>query len=323
MRRREFVVLFGVAAAGWPLAARGQQPAVPVIGFVEASELPKQTRAAFVASLNESGYVEDHNVTILYRTAEGHNEQLSEIITELVHRQVRLIVSNGPGAVVAKSVTGTTPIIFFVGSDPVKLGIVDSLSRPGGNLTGVTTLNTAVGPKRLELLHELVPSATNIAVLVNPTGPSSGPLIAELQPAADRLGIQMHTLQASTQEELFAAFTKSNEIGAGALLIGNDAFFTSLIVELAALSNQHRIPSIYQYPDFVVAGGLMSYGASITEAYRVIGNYAARVLKGEKPADLPVQQSTKIELVINRKTAKTLGITVPDRLLALADEVIE
>ena len=322
MRRREFIALIGGATV-WPIATRAQQTAMPVMGFVEAAELPKQTRAAFVASLNESGYVEGHNVTIVYRTAEGHNEQLSEIITELVHRQVRLIVSNGPGAVVAKSVTGTTPIIFFVGSDPVKLGIVDSLSRPGGNLTGVTTLNTAAGAKRLELLHEMVPSATNIAVLVNPTGPSSGPLIAELQPAANRLSVQMHTLQASTQEELVAAFTKSNEIGAGALLIGNDAFFTSIIAELAALSNQHAIPSIYQYPDFAVAGGLMSYGASITEAYRVIGSYAARVLKGEKPADLPVQQSTKIEFVINRKTAKTLGITVPDRLLALADEVIE
>jgi putative tryptophan/tyrosine transport system substrate-binding protein len=219
----------------------------------------------------------------------------------------------------APSVVAAAPAVRRRGSDGCS-GC--SLSRPGGNLTGVTTLNTAVGPKRLELLHELVPSATNIAVLVNP-GPSSGPLIAELQPAADRLGVQIHTLQASTQEELFAAFTKSNEIGAGALLIGNDAFFTSLIVELAALSNQHRIPSIYQYPDFAIAGGLMSYGASITEAYRVIGSYAARVLKGEKPADLPVQQSTKIELVINRKTAKTLGITVPDRLLALADEIIE
>ena len=272
MRRRDFIKGIAGSATAWPLAARAQQAAMAVIGFVEAAELPKQTRAAFVASLNESGYVEGHNVTITYRTAEGHNEELSEIITELVRRQVRLIVCNGPGAVVAKSVTGTTPIIFFVGSDPVKLGIVESLSRPGGNLTGVTTLNTATGAKRLELLHELVPSATNIAVLVNPTGPSSGPLIGELQPAADRLGVQMHTLQASSQEELVAAFTKSNEIGAGALLIGNDAFFTSCIVELAALSNQHAIPSVYQYPDFAVAGGLMSYGASITEAYRVIGS---------------------------------------------------
>ena len=233
MRRRDFISLVGGTVAAWPLPARAQQAAMAVIGFVEASELPKQTRAAFVASLNESGYVEGHNVTILYRTTEGHNEQLSEIITGLVHRQVRLIVSNGPGAVVAKSLIETTPIIFFVGSDPVKLGIVDSLSRPGGNLTGVTTLNTASGAKRLELLHEMVPSATNIAVLVNPTGPSSGPLIAELQPAANRLGVQIHTLQASSQEELVAAFTKSTEIGAGALLIGNDAFFTSCIVELA------------------------------------------------------------------------------------------
>src|SRR6516165_11262399 len=272
MRRRDFIKGIAGSATAWPLAARAQQAAMAVIGFVEAAELPKQTRAAFVASLNEGGYVEGHNVTITYRTAEGHNEELSEIITELVRRQVRLIVCNGPGAVVAKSVTGTTPIIFFVGSDPVKLGIVESLSRPGGNLTGVTTLNTAAGAKRLELLHELVPSATNIAVLVNPTGPSSGPLIGELQPAADRLGVQMHTLQASSQEELVAAFTKSNEIGAGALLIGNDAFFTSCISELATLSNQHAIPSVYQYPDFAVAGGLMSYGASITEAYRVIGS---------------------------------------------------
>jgi putative ABC transport system substrate-binding protein len=323
MRRREFITLLSGAAAAWPLASRAQQAAMAEIGFVEAAELPKQTKAAFVAGLSENGYVEGRNVTITYRTAEGHNEELSELITELVRRQVRLIVSNGPGAVVAKSVTGTTPIIFFVGSDPVKLGIVDSLSHPGGNLTGVTTLNTATGAKRLELLHELVPSATNIAVLVNPTGPSSGPLIGELQPAANRLGVQIHILQASSQEGLVAAFTKSNEIGAGALLIGNDAFFTSCIVELAALSNQHAIPSVYQYPDFAVAGGFMSYGASITEAYRVVGSYAARVLKGEKPADLPVQQSTKIEFVINRKTAKKLGITVPDRLLALADEVIE
>jgi putative ABC transport system substrate-binding protein len=296
---------------------------MPVIGFIESAGPNKQTRAAFIKALNEFGYVDGRNMAIEYGGADAHNERLPALVTELVHHQVAVIVADGPAAVAAKAVTATIPIVFFAGSDPVKLGLVSSLNHPGSNLTGVTTLNTAVAPKRLELLHELLPTATKIAVLVNPTGPSAELLLGELKPAAASLGVQIHVLQASTRQDVASAFAKSVELRAGALLIGNDALFTSQIEELAALSIRHAIPSIYQYPAFAAAGGLMSYGASLTEAYRVMGVYTGRILKGEKPADLPVQQSTKVELVLNLKTAKALGITFPISLLGRADEVIE
>jgi putative ABC transport system substrate-binding protein len=323
MQRREFITLIGGAAAAWPLAARAQQAAMPVIGFVESSGLPKQTTTAFLNGLNELGFADGRNVVIEYRRAEGHYEQLPGLIAELMHRKVSVIVANGPAAVVAKTATSTIPIVFFVGSDPIKLGLVASLNHPAGNLTGVTTLNTLIGPKRLELLHELIPTATKIAVLINPTGPSAKPLLTELEPAARSLGVHIEVLQASTQQDVAAAVASVARLGAGALLIGNDAFFTSQIERFAMLSNQYAVPSIYQYPDFAAAGGLISYGASITDAYRVIGIYTGRILKGEKPTDLPVQQSTKVELIINQKTAKALGLTVPQALLSRADEVIE
>jgi putative ABC transport system substrate-binding protein len=305
------------------LAARAQQPSIPVIGFIESAGHIKWRTAAFIKGLNEIGYFDGRNVAIEYRGADAHNERLPALVTELVQHQAAVIIADGPAAVAAKAVTATTPIVFFAGSDPVQLGLVSSLNQPGSNLTGVTTLNTAVGPKRLELLHELVPTAAKIAVLVNPTGPSAEPLLGELKPAAANLGVQIHVLQASTRQDIASAFAKSVELRAGALLIGNDGLFTSQIEELAALSIRHAIPSIYQYPDFAAAGGLVSYGASLTEAYRVIGVYTGRILKGEKPADLPVQQSTKVELVLNLKTAKALGITFPISLLGRADEVIE
>jgi putative ABC transport system substrate-binding protein len=323
MKRRAFITLLGGAAAAWPLAARAQQPSIPVIGFIESAGIIKQRRAAFIKALNEFGYVDGRNMAIEYGGADAHNERLPALVTELVHHQVAVIVADGPAAVAAKAVTATIPIVFFAGSDPVKLGLVSSLNHPGSNLTGVTTLNTAVAPKRLELLHELLPTATKIAVLVNPTGPSAELLLGELKPAAASLGVQIHVLQASTRQDVASAFAKSVELRAGALLIGNDALFTSQIEELAALSIRHAIPSIYQYPAFAAAGGLVSYGASLTEAYRVMGVYTGRILKGEKPADLPVQQSTKVELVLNLKTAKALGLTIPPALLARADEVIE
>jgi putative ABC transport system substrate-binding protein len=322
MKRREFITLLGGAAA-WPFAARAQQPAIPVIGFVESAGLPARATAAFLQSLNEIGYVDRRDVIIEYRQAQGHNDRLPALIAELLRRKPSVIVANGPAAVVAKAAAATIPIIFFAGSDPIKLGLVASLNRPGANLTGVTALNTAVGPKRLEVLHELVPTAGKIAVLVNPAGPSTEPLLAELEPAARSLGVQIHVLRASTQQDVAAAFATLAQLRAGALLIGNDAFFTSQTERLAALSIQHAIPSIYQYPDFAVAGGLVSYGASITDAYRTIGIYTGRILKGEKPANLPVQQSTKVEMFLNLKTAKALGITVPLPLVGRADEVIE
>ena len=323
MRRREFITLLGGAAAVWPLAARAQQPVIPIVGFIGSSGFPKQTTAAFLKSLNEIGYDDHHNVVIEYRWAEGRNDRLPALISDLLSRKPSVIVTNGPAALAAKAATTAIPIIFFAGSDPIKLGLVASLNRPGANLTGVTTLNTSVGPKRLEVLHELVPTAVKIGVLVNPTGPSAKELLAELEPAARSLGVQIHVLEASTQQELAPAFATLVQLRAGALLIGNDAFFTSEMELLAALSIQHAIPSIYQYPEFAAAGGLVSYGASLTDAWRLIGIYTGRILKGEKPADLPVQQSTKIELFINLKTARALGLTVPLSLLGRADEVIE
>jgi putative ABC transport system substrate-binding protein len=242
---------------------------------------------------------------------------------DLVRRQVAVIVANGPAALAAKAATATIPIVFFSGGDPVELGLVASLNRPGGNLTGVTTLNTAAGPKRLELLHELVRTASTIALLVNPIGPSAKGQLRDLPEAARTLGLQIHVLQASTERDFDTAFGALVQLRASALLIGNDAFFTSRVEQLAALAIRHAVPTIYQTREFAAAGGLMSYGGSYTDAFRLMGIYTGRILKGEKPADLPVQQSVKIELVLNLKTARTLGITFPLSLLGRADEVIE
>ncbi len=328
MKRREFITLLGGAAAAWPLAAHTQQPSHPVIGFLSSSspDLYAIRLRAFRQGLKEAGYVEGQNVTIEYRWAEDQNNRLPVLAAELVHRQVDLIVAGGgtPSAVAAKAATATTPIVFEVASDPVKIGLVASLNRPGGNASGVANLNVEIGPKRLELLHELLPSVTSIAVLVNPANPALfEPFEQSVQAAAATLGLQLHVLHASTEGDLDTVFATLVQLRAGALLIGPDVFFNSHIEQIAALAIGHAVPTVYQYRPFVEAGGLLSYGSDETETYRLVGSYAGRVLKGEKPADLPVVQATKVELIINLKTAKTLGLTIPLPLLGRADEVIE
>jgi putative ABC transport system substrate-binding protein len=324
VRRREFITLLGGAAA-WPIAARGQQ-AMPVIGFLSnaSPDVYALRLSAFRQGLKEAGYVERQNVEIEYRWAEGNN-RLPALAAELVHRQVAVIVAAGgsPSAVAAKAATVTIPIVFGVAVDPVELGLVASLARPGGNLTGVANLNVEVGPKRLELLHELLPTVTIVGVLENPTSPTAEPFLRALQPAARALGLELHILHASTDRDFDRVFATLVQLRAGALVISPDTFFNSRSERLAALALQHAVPAIYQYRPFVVAGGLMSYGSDQTEYYRLVGIYAGKILKGEKPADLPVVQSTKVELIINLKTAKALGITVPLPLSGRADEVIE
>jgi ABC-type uncharacterized transport system substrate-binding protein len=328
VKRRVFITLLGGAAAAWPLAARAQQAAVPVIGFLSNASPDAYTirLRAFRQGLKEAGYVEGQNVEIEYRWAEGHNSRLPALAAELVRRQVAVMVAAGgtPAAVVAKAATATIPIVFGVAVDPVETGLVTSLNRPGGNLTGVTNLNVEVGPKRLELVHELLPTATIIAVLVNPTSPNIAELFSRtMQQAARALGLQLHILHASTDRDFDAVFESVLQLRAGALVISPDVFFTARREQLAALSLRHAVPAIYQYRPFAAAGGLMSYGSDETEYYRLVGIYAGRVLKGEKPADLPVVQSTKVELIINLKTAEALGITIPLPLIGRADEVIE
>jgi putative ABC transport system substrate-binding protein len=325
MRRRKFITLLGGAAATWPLVAHAQQP-MPVIGFLNsASPGPFADRVrAFRQGLSETGYVDGQNVKIEYRWAEGQYDRLPTMAADLVRRQVTVIVAGGAGAQpVAKAATTTIPIVFSIGSNPVEVGLVASLSRPGGNLTGVTTLNVEVGPKRLELLHELVPAANNIALLVNPTNPNAEPLSKTMQAAARTLGLQLHALHASTERDFDTVFATLVRLRAGGLVITNDPFLVSRSEQLAALTVRHAVPTIYQYREFATAGGLMSYGVSDHDSYRLVGVYTGRILKGEKSADLPVQQTTKVELIINLKTAKALGITVPQLLLGRADEVIE
>jgi putative ABC transport system substrate-binding protein len=328
LRRREFVTLVGSAVAAWPRAARAQQQPLPVIGFLSSASpnLYVKRLRAFRQGLNEAGYVEGQNVAIEYRWAEGQNNRLAVLAAELVHRQVDVIAAAGgtPSAVAAKAATATIPIVFAVAVDPVKIGLVASLNRPGGNLTGITNLNVEVGPKRLELLHELIPTATIIALLVNPTSPSiAEPFSRALKAAASTLGVQLHVLQASAEQDFDRVFAALVQLRAGALVIGLDTFFNTRSEQLAALTVRHAVPAISVYREFVAAGGLMSYGSDETEYYRLVGICAGRILKGEKPADLPVVQSTKVELILNFKTAKALGLTVPLPLLGRADEVIE
>jgi putative ABC transport system substrate-binding protein len=326
IRRRHFIFTLGSAAA-WSLAARAQQPAMPVVGYLGTGSPAAETPfvAGFVQGLNESGYVESQNAAIEYRWAEGQYDRLPALAADLVRRQVTVIAAPGsvPSALVAKAATSTIPIVFSGAVDPVTAGLVASLNRPGGNVTGVTSMNVEVGPKRLELMHELVPTATIIALLVNPTNPNVETLSRDAQAAAQTLGLQLHVLHASTERDFDTVSAMIAQLRAGALVIGPDPFLLSRREQLAALALSRAVPSISSFREFVAAGGLMSYGGSLTEMYRLAGVYAGRILRGEKPADLPVIQPTKFELVVNLKTAKVLGLTIPPTLLAIADEVIE
>ena len=327
IRRREFIVALGGAAV-WPLTARAQQGAIPVVGWL-GSTSPARTAdilLAFRRGLNEVGYNEGQNVAIEFRWAEDQYNRLPGLVADLVGRQVAVITGVGStaAALAAKAATETIPVVFVVGTDPVQAGLVASLNRPGGNLTGASILSIDVVQKRLELLHELAPAARTVALLVNPTNSYAMPETSESQAAARTLGLRLHLLNASNEIEIDRAFAALVEQRAGALLVGSDPVFQiSLRDQLVALAARHRVPAIYGYRESAAAGGLMSYGTSISDAWRVAGIYTVRILNGEKPADLPVQQSTRVELVINLKTAKALGLDVPPSLLARADEAIE
>jgi len=326
MKRRAFITLLGGAAA-WPLAARAQQPAMPVIGFL-GSESPNQFAGrlrAFGQGLNEAGFVDGRNVAVEYRWAEGQYNRLPGLADDLVHRQVSVVVATTtPATLTAKAATTTIPIVFLTGIDPVNVGLVASLSRPGGNMTGVANLSVEVGSKQLQLLHELVPVATVIALLVNPTNQILAETLSrDLQAAGRAINQQIRIVSAGTERDIDTTFAGLVQLGVGALVVGNDPFFNSRPDQLVALAARHKVPAIYPYGEFVAAGGLMSYGSSLADAYRQVGVYTGRILKGEKPADLPVQQSTKVELIVNLKTAKALGLNVPLSLLTRADELIE
>jgi putative ABC transport system substrate-binding protein len=327
MRRRDVLSLLSGAAVSWPVGAATQQQPLPVIGYLTARAPGDDPHliAAFREGLKDNGFVEGQNVEIEYRFAAHQNERLPTLATDLVRRQVTVIAAaTTPAAIAAKAATATIPIVFETGSDPVQLALVGSLNRPGGNVTGVTQLNVEVVPKRLELLHELVPMATVIALLVNPTIPAlAEPISIASQVAARSLGLELHVLKASTEPELDAAFANLIQLRAGGLVIGSDVFFPSRSQQLAALAIRHAVPTVFENREFVAAGGLASYGGSIRDAYRLAGIYTGRVLKGEKPAELPVQRTTKVELFLNLKAAKALGLTVPLPLSGRADEVIE
>jgi putative ABC transport system substrate-binding protein len=326
MRRREFIALVGGAAVARPLAARAQQP-MPVIGFLNPASPQGYARqlAAFLKGLGETGYFDGRNVAIEYRWSEGRIDKLPAMAADLVHRQVTVIAATTiPAALAAKAATTTIPIVFETAADPVQLGLVASLNRPGGNITGVTQLAAEVAPKRLELLHELLPTVRVMALLVNPADPAlAEPTTKEALASAHTLGLELHVLNASTEQDFDAVFAELIQLRAGGLVIGPDVLFTSRREQLAALSLRHAVPTIYEHREFAAAGGLMSYGSDTSETYRLAGNYTGRILKGEKPADLPVQEATKVELYVNLKTAKALGITIPLTLLGRADEVIE
>jgi putative tryptophan/tyrosine transport system substrate-binding protein len=326
MKRREFVSLFG-AAITWPLVAHAQQPTLPVVGFLNAASAQNYTRqlAAFLKGLGESGYVDGRNVAVEYRWAEGQNDRLPAMAADLVHRQVAVIAATStPAALAAKAATTTIPIIFELGSDPVQLGLVASLSRPGGNVTGVTSSNIEVAPKRLELLHELLPTARVMALLVDPTDPTNAKTtVSEVSAAARTFELQLHVLNASNESDFTEVFAKLIQLGAGGLVVSGGPFFASHEKQLAALTVRHAVPAAFEHREFTAAGGLLSYGSDIADAYRLTGIYTGRILRGDKPAELPVQQATKVEVYINLKTAKALGLNVPNTLLGRADGVIE
>jgi putative ABC transport system substrate-binding protein len=327
MRRREFIKLVGGTAAAWPLAAHAQQQVMPVVGFVNVASAKSFARSlsAFLKGLGETGYVDGQNVVIEYRWAGGANDRLPSFVADLIQRKVKVIAAtSSPAAIVAKAATTTIPVVFTTADDPVRLGLVASLNQPGGNVTGATQATVEVAPKQLQLLHELVPTASVMALLVNPAHPTLAESNTEvLQAAARTLGLALHVLNASTEGEFDGVFAKLIQLRAGGLVIGSDPFFTSRTERLAALALHHAVPAAHHWREFAVSGGLVSYGAAVTDVYRLAGNYTGRILKGDKPADLPVQRVTKVELYINQKTAKALGLTVPQALLSRADDVIE
>ena len=327
MQRREFITLLGGAAATWPLVARAQQAGMPMVGFLGGGSPQSDAFrvAAIRQGLKEAGYVEGRNVAFEYRGAEDHNERLPELAAYLVRREVAVIVSmsGNTSAVAAKSATATIPVVFAIGGDPIKLGLVASLNRPGSNITGVSFLTNTLVAKQFEVLHETVPKTALIGFLVNPTNQNAEPDTKNVLAAAELVGQKMAIVEAQTDSELEAAFATLVQQRTGALVVEADPFFVNRSNKLVELTARQKVPAIYFLREFVVAGGLMSYGTSITEAFHLAGLYAGRILKGEKPADLPVQQSTKVELVINLKTAKALGLTVPPQIVARADDLIE
>jgi putative ABC transport system substrate-binding protein len=325
LRRRDFISLIGGAAAAWPLPARAQQSAMPVIGFLRDTSLAPFAHlvTAFRLGLKEAGFVEGQNVAIEYRSAEGRHDRLPALVADLIRQPVNVIVGNAIASVAAKAATMAIPIVFASGSDPVRDGLVASLNRPGGNVTGVHFFGAVLGAKRLELLRQLMPKATTMGALTQPNLPNTEAERSDVLAAAQAVGQQLIFLDATSSRDIEAAFATFVQRGAGALLVGGGAFMNSNRERLVALATRHKLPTIFAWREAVVAGGLMSYGASQSDAYRQAGIYAGRILKGEKPGDLPVMQSTKLEFVINLKTAKTLGLEIPDKVLALADEVIE
>jgi putative ABC transport system substrate-binding protein len=327
MKRREFITLIGGTAAAWPLAARAQQQTMPVIGYLNlgSPESDAFRLTGLRRSLNQSGYVEGRNVVIEYRWAGNQADRLPDLAADLVQLRVAVIVSPGSlSALAAKGATTSIPIVFVVGNDPVQLGLVASLNRPGGNLTGINAFAVELGAKGLALLHELMPSTATIGFLENPNNPIFAAYYErDVLTAATVIGLKIQILNAGTDREIEAAFVNLIQARTGALLVGGDVFFNNRIDQIVALAARHAIPTMYHFREFVVAGGLISYGSSLMDAYQQVGLYTGRILKGEKPADLPVIQATKLELIINLKTAKTLGLPIPDKLLSLADEVIE